>query len=203
MKKTLFSKTAAWLTGGLLLVGAPAIAAAQQFDQPQPGYSQGSSGSWNQPEAQQPGPHACVPQGPQGYGQLGAQRLVHGRVIGLMSLPVPSSNERAVIAVIQTRQQGWQIVELGSEADLSQLELQLGDRLTVQGHEEQLGNKSVLIGQFARSGNQRVAIQRTWSPQMLHQQMRQLRQHFRGGMAMQGMGCMQGMQGMQGTQGPG
>jgi hypothetical protein len=193
VKKTLLSKAAGWLAGGLLLVGVPAIAAAQPSTGPQACCPQATYGAC-QPGAQQAG--LGYPQGPAMQGQAGPQQQIElrGRVIGLMALPVPNTTDHAVLAVISTPQQGWQIAALGSEAQMSELGLQLGDRIAVQGYMAQFDGRSVLIGQSARSGTQQVTLQRSWSPQMLHQQLHQVRRQM--GHGMKGMHAMQGTQGM-------
>jgi hypothetical protein len=126
-----FGKLAGWLAGALSTTLAPMAASAQ-------GYVSG-------PPQQAP------------YEQGSHQHVqeVSGEIMSLRLVPVPGGQEADVVAVVRASDGHRQIVDLGPESQVRQLNPQVGQPIEVRGHE-----LPILVGHQERTPTATVTVQR-------------------------------------------
>jgi hypothetical protein len=98
--------------------------------------------------------------------QLKQGKSVSGKVTAIKVVKLKDSNQRHLVAQIQTSGGNKKIVDLGPREDANALQLQLGDRVEVRGMTTQIGGRSVMIANHAKTNDGMLSIDRSQQLQL-------------------------------------
>lgn len=146
--KRMIGIAAGWITAAALGAGGTALA------------DPGSPGSgYRAPQGQAQGP-SQRPMHRQRY-QQGQAKITSGEVVGLKSVRLRGTNQTNLVARIRTPDGRQQLVDLGPRSDARDLDLELGDRLRVQGTQAMVRGRPILIARQARSDGRQLVVDRS------------------------------------------